>query len=140
MMIQPYLFFDGRCEDAFARYRDILGAELEMLMRYRESPEPPPPECMPAGWEDKVMHASLRIGDLRLMGSDDGSGQNRSFQGFSLSLTASDEATAKRWFEGLAEDGAVIMPLGSTFFAPCFGMARDRYGVGWMVIVDPPET
>jgi PhnB protein len=137
MTIQPYLHFNGNCAEAFAFYREALGAEIEMQMRYRESPEPVPAECMPPGWEDKIMHSALRIGDALLMGCDDGSGQSTQFQGFAISLTAPDTETAQRYFEALADNGAIQMPLGATFFSPCFGMATDRFGVGWMVMVEP---
>ncbi|MBB5015930.1 VOC family protein [Rehaibacterium terrae] len=136
MLIQPYLFFNGNCRQAFDFYRDALGAEYETLMRYRDSPEPPPPECAPPGWEDKVMHASLRIGSLRLMGSDDGSGQTARPQGFSLSLSVPDADAADRVFAALADGGSVIMPLGETFWSPRFGMLTDRFGVGWMIGVE----
>jgi len=140
MQIQPYLFFDGRCEEAIGFYRKALGAEEVMLLRFKESPEPPPPGMLPPGMEDKVMHASLRIGDTTVLMSDGGCmGEKRQgearFQDFSLSLTARDEAEAQRLFAALAEGGQVRMPLAKTFFSPCFGMVADRFGVGWMVLV-----
>ena len=133
MLVQPYLFFDGRCEEAVEFYRRALGAELQMLMRYSESPEPAPPGMVPPGSEHKVMHASFRVGESVVMASDDCSGQARAFAGFSLSITVADAAEAKRCFDALAEGGKVQMPLGKTFWAPCFGMLTDRYGVGWML-------
>lgn len=137
MQLQPYLFFNGRCEEAIEFYRKALGAEVEMLMRYNESPDPPPPGVTPPGWENKVMHASLRIGGAMLMASD-GCGEGPpSFQGFSLSLSVPDEATADRLFAALGDGGQVQMPLGTTFFSPRFGMVADRYGVSWMIIVAP---
>jgi PhnB protein len=137
MQLQPYLFFDGRCEEAIEFYRKALGAEVDMLMRYNESPDPPPPGMTPPGWENKVMHASLRIGGAMLMASD-GCGEGPpSFQGFSLSLSVPDEATADRLFAALGDGGQVQMPLGRTFFSPRFGMVADRYGVSWMIIVAP---
>jgi PhnB protein len=134
--ILPYLFFDGRCEEALEFYRKALDAKIEMLMRNKESPEPPPPGMLPPGSENKVMHASLRIGDSVVMASDGHCGGKPSFQGFSLSVTARDEAQAKRYFAALSEGGKVTMPLTKTFFAAAFGMATDRFGVGWMVIVE----
>jgi len=134
MPIEPYLFFNGRCEEAIEFYKKALGAELTMLMRYKESPEPPPPGMVPAGWDNKIMHASLRIGDANLMASD-GCDQELNFQGFSLSLTATDEADANRKLTALADGGQVRMPLSKTFWSPCFGMVADRFGVGWMVTV-----
>jgi PhnB protein len=135
MQIQPYLFFEGRCEEAIELYKKALGAEVEMLMRIKDSPEPPPPGMHPPGSDNKVMHASLRIGGARLMASDGRCSGKPSFQGFSLSLDARDEAEAKRMFSALAAGGEVRMPLSKTFFSPCFGMLADRFGVPWMIIV-----
>jgi len=135
MQIQPYLFFEGRCVEALEFYRTRLGAEVTMLMRYRESPEPPQPGMIPPGSENKVMHSSLRIGEATLMASDGRCNGQPGFQGFSLSLNAASEAEAERLFGALAEGGQVQMPLSKTFFSPCFGMVADRFGVSWMVIV-----
>ena len=135
MPITPYLFFNGRAEEAAEFYRDALGATVLMLMRYSESPEPLPPGMVAPGFENKVMHMTLQIGDATLMGADDCTGQPL-FQGFSLSLSPPDAASAQRLFEKLASGGQVKMPLGKTFFSPCFGMVADRFGVGWMIIVD----
>lgn len=133
MQIQPYLFFNGRCEEAIAFYRQALGARLDMLMRYRESPDPPPPGMIPPGFEDKVMHASLRIGETVVMASDGCSADQPSFHGFSLSITVTDPAAADPVFNALAEGGKVVMPLGATFWSPRFGMLTDRFGIGWMI-------
>jgi PhnB protein len=135
MQIQPYLFFDGRCEEALEFYRSALGAEVTMLMRFKESPEPPPPGMVAPGSENKVMHSEFRIGDTTVMASDGHCQGKPSFQGFSLSLSVPNEAEADRLFGKLAEGGQVQMPLGKTFFSPKFGMVADRFGVGWMVIV-----
>jgi len=136
MQVQPYLFFDGRCEEAIEFYRKTLGAEVAMLMRFKDSPEPPPPGMVPPGSENKIMHASLRIGDTTLMASDGDCHGKPSFDGFSLTVNAADEAQAKRLFAALGDGGQVRMPLTKTFFSPSFGMLADRFGVGWMVIVD----
>ena len=136
MQVQPYLFFDGRCEEALEFYRKALGAKVEMLMRYKEAPDAPPPGTLPPGSENKVMHASVRVGDTVVMASDGHCSGKPSFSGFSLTVNARDEAEAKRFFSALAEGGSVTMPLGKTFFSPAFGMATDRFGVGWMVIVE----
>ena len=134
MQVQPYLFFDGRCDEAIEFYRRVLGAEVTMLMRFKESPDP---GSVPAGAEDKVMHANLRIGESTVLVSD-GHGLGRpSFQGFALSLTVPDAAKAEQLFAALAEGGQVQMPLTTTFFAPRFGMVADRFGVSWMVTVAP---
>lgn len=135
MQIQPYLFFDGRCEEALEFYSGKLGAEVTTLMRYKESPEPPPPGMLPPGSENKVMHASFRIGETTLMASDGRCLGKPSFQGVSLSLTVPDAAAAERLFGALADGGQVQMPLTKTFFSPRFGMVADRFGVSWMIIV-----
>ncbi|WP_300455330.1 VOC family protein [Accumulibacter sp.] len=137
MSIQPYLFFDGRCEEAIGFYRQALGAELEVLLHYREAPEKGP--GMLEDYDDKVMHCCLRVGEATLMMADDCMG-HPNFQGFSLSLQAANEAEARRRFDALAAGGKVVMPLGETFFSPCFGMVADRFGVSWMVIVPQPEA
>ena len=136
-LVQPYLFFDGRCEEALEFYRKALGAEVTMLMRFKDSPEPPKPEMCPPGSGEKVMHASFRIGDTTLMASDGQCRGNPSFQGFSLSLTVRSEAEAERLFAAVGEKGQVQMPLAKTFFSPRFGMVADRFGVSWMIYVAP---
>jgi PhnB protein len=133
MQIQPYLFFGGRCEEALEFYRSALGAEVEMMMRYKESPDP---HGMPECFEDKIMHASVRIGGTTLMASDGRCDGPVNFEGFSLSITVPDEAEAERVFNGLAADGGLVtMPLEKTFWAPKFGMVQDKFGVRWMVSV-----
>lgn len=136
MHVQPYLFFDGACEEALEFYRSAVGAEVTMLMRFRESPEPVDPQMVPPGSEDKVMHASFRIGDSIVMASDGNCRGRAAFEGFSLTLATADEAEAERAFAALAAGGEVRMPLGRTFFARSFGMLADRFGVGWMVIAE----
>lgn len=136
MPIQPYLFFEGRAEEAIEFYKKALGARVEMMMRYKDSPEAPPPGMIPPGSENKVMHSSLRIGDSVVMASDGNCSGQAKFGGFSLSLPVATEAEADRRFDALAEGGQVQMPLGKTFFSPRFGMVVDRFGVGWMVIVN----
>ena len=139
MYIQPYLFFDGRCQEALDYYVSALGAKVEMSMRFKDSPEPAGHGQMPPGSENNVMHASFRIGDTVVMASD-GYGKGKPvFQGFALSLDAKDEAEAKRLFDSLADGGQVQMPLAETFFSPRFGMVADRFGVSWMVYVVPAE-
>lgn len=138
-LIQPYLFFGGRCDEAIEFYRKGLGAEVEMLMRYRESPDPPPPGMLQPGFEDKVMHVTLRIGGAVLMASD-GCSDGSSFDGFRLSLTMPTDDDAGRVFNALADGGNVEMALTKTFWSPCFGMVTDRFGVGWMVTVPTAQT
>lgn len=137
--IQPYLFFSGQGEEAIAFYQKALGAELQMIMRFNESPEPPPPGVLPPGFESKIMHASLQVGSTTLMLSDGCSPGQEGFRGFSLSLQVPNEAEASRVFAALSEGGKVSMPLGKTFWSPCFGMVEDRFGVGWMVTVPIPS-
>jgi PhnB protein len=134
MQVQPYLFFDGRCDDAIAFYKKTLGAEVGMLMRWKDSPDKG--MCSP-GNENKVMHASLTIGETRVMASDGRNTGNPKFDGFALSVNAKDDADADKLFDGLSAGGNVIMPLGKTFFSPRFGMTQDKFGVNWMVIVEP---
>jgi PhnB protein len=135
MQIQPYLFFDGRCEAALEFYRGALGAEVTMLMRFKDSPEPQEPGMVPPGAGQKVMHASFRIGETTVLASDGRCGGRPSLQGFSLSLTVSSESEADRVFASLADGGQVQMPLTKTFFSPRFGSVTDRFGVSWMVLV-----
>jgi PhnB protein len=132
MQVQPYLFFDGRCQEAIDFYRQALGAEVVMQMAFKDSPEP---ANTPPGAADKVMHATLKIGDTQVMMSDGMCGGKPTFNGFSLSLTPPDDAAAQRVFAALADGGAVNMPLAKTFFASSFGMVNDRFGVAWMVMV-----
>ena len=139
MPVQPYLFFEGRTEEAIEFYRKAIGAEVEMMMRFKDSPDPPPPGMVPPGSENKVMHSSFRVGGSGVMASDGGCSGHTGFKGFSLSLPARDEAEADRLFAALSEGGQVQMPMGKTFFSPRFGMVADKFGVSWMVIV-PPES
>ncbi len=135
-MIQPYLFFGGRCDEAVEFYRTAVGAQVEMTMRFKESPEPHPPGMLPPGFEDKVMHTSFRIGESTIMASD-GPCKEPGFRGFSLSLAVATEAEADRAFLALSDGGEVQMPIGKTFWSPRFGMLVDRFGVAWMISVIP---
>lgn len=137
--ITPYLFFGGRCDEALEFYRKALGAEIEMIMRFSESPEPPPPGMLPPGYENKVMHSSFRVRGVPLMASD-GCGEASKLDGFRLALTVPTEADARKAFDALADGGTVQMPLGKTFWSPCYGMVTDRFNIGWMVMVPPPAN
>lgn len=137
MQVAPYLFFDGRCEEAIDFYKKALGAEVGMMMRNKESPDPHPPGMLPPGSENKIMHATLRIGDTTVMASDGHAKGQPKFEGFSLSLNAKNEAEAERLFAALSDGGQVRLPLTKTFFSPRFGMLADKFGVGWMIIVEP---
>ncbi len=135
-IIQPYLFFGGRCEEALAFYTSTLGAEVEMTMRYHEAPDPPPPGMLPEGYENKIMHSSFRIGDHVIMASD-GCGGDAEFGGFSLSVSFATQEEAHRAFAALSDGGTVTMPIAQTFWSPLFGMLTDRFGLGWMITVVP---
>ena len=137
MLVQPYVFFDGRCEEAIEFYKRTVGATVEMLMRFSDNPEPPQPGMVPPGSENKVMHACIRIGDTAVMASDGRCMGKPSFQGFSLSLTVKDAPEADRLYAALGDGGQVQMPLTKTFFSPRFGIVGDRFGVSWMIIVMP---
>ena len=136
--VQAYLFFNGNCEEAVEFYKKALGAEVQMTMRYKESPDAPPPGTVPPGWENKIMHTSFRVGESVVMASDGCNEAGSGFQGFSLSLALSSEAEAERAFNALAEGGKVQMPLTKTFWSPRFGMLTDRFGMGWMINVIAP--
>lgn len=134
MQIQPYLFFDGRCEEAIEFYKGVFGATVDMLMRWKDSPDKS--MCTPSN-ENKVMHSSVMIGDSRVMMSDGRNTGSPKFEGFALSVNARDEADADRMFDALADGGQVTMPLSKTFFSPRFGMVADKFGMHWMVLVEP---
>ena len=133
--IQPYLFFEGRTEEALEFYRKALGAQVAMMLRYKEAPggtakcpdgSAPPPE--------KIMHSSFLVGDSHLMASDGFCSGKPNFSGFSLSYPAADKADAKQRFDALASGGKVTQPLTETFFADAFGMVTDKFGLSWMVL------
>jgi PhnB protein len=137
--IQPYLFFNGSCEQAVKFYCKALGAQVQFTMRYKESPEPLPPRRVPKGFQNKIMHTSFRVGQTTVMAADGCSADKADFQGFTLSLSVPGKAEAKRAFTALAKGGKVQMPLAKTFWSPCFGMVEDRFGIGWMISVTPAE-
>lgn len=130
MQIQPYLFFDGRCEEAMHFYVRAIGAELMMLLRNRDLPEPAKP-----GTEHRVNHAVLRVGDSVIMAADDDDAPAMPFRGFALSARVRDEAEARRAFAALADGGVVTLPLEATAWSPLYGMVTDRFGIAWMVSV-----
>ena len=137
MLTEPYLFFEGRCDEAVDFYRKHLGAEVGTLMRNKESPEPHQPGMLPPGSENKVMHGVIKIGDSKVMVSDGRCSGKPVFQGFALTITAPDVARADKMFAALADGGQVQMALAKTFFATRFGMVTDRFGLTWMIIVMP---
>ena len=131
--VQPYLFFDGRCEEALEFYRNAVGAEIQMLTRFKESPEP---HGLPDCFDDKIMHATVRIGEATLMASDGRCEGKQDFEGFALSITVPNEAEAERVFGALGEGGLITMPLEKTFWTAKFGMLQDRFGVTWIVSIE----
>lgn len=135
MQVQPYLFFDGKCEEALDFYKRTLGAEVTMMMKFKEAPDQ---SMVSPGSENKVMHSAVQIGNTTVMASDGHCNGKPTFEGFSLSVDAANDAEAKRIFTALAEGGQVRMPMDKTFFASSFGMLADKFGVGWMVIVPLP--
>jgi PhnB protein len=135
MQVTPYLSFDGRCEEAIEFYRKAVGAEVKMLMRFKDNPEPPPPGAVPPGTENKVMHSELRIGESTVLASDGYCKGQPSFEGFSLSLTAANDGEAERFFAALGKGGKVLQPLIKAFFASRFGIVADPFGVSWMIYV-----
>ena len=137
MEVQPYLMLEGRCEEAIEFYRRAVGADVQFLIRYKEMPEPRPPGMVTSAHENKIMHASLKIGNSTVLASDGQCQGQPSVQGCARSLTVADEAEANRRFKALADGGQVRMPVAKTFFSPAFGMLADRFGVAWMVYVAP---
>jgi len=133
MSVEPYLFFEGRCEEAIEFYRKALDAQVQMIMRYKDSPEPPPPGMVPAGSDNKVMHASFVAAGTTIMASDGSCSGKPTFGGFSLAINTKTTADTDRYFNALAQGGQVQMPLGKTFWSPRFGMLTDKFGVGWMI-------
>ena len=132
MQVQPYLFFDGRCEEAVEFYKKAVGAKVEVLMRFKQAPDQ---SMISPGSADKVMHGGIKIGESTVLVSDGRNTGKPNFQGFSLTIYAKDEAEADKLFGALGEGGEVRMPMDKTFFARRFGMLADKFGVGWMIIV-----
>ena len=136
-IVEVYLFFNGRCEEAVEFYRKTIGADVQMMMRFKEAPDQPPAGMLPPGFENKIMHCSFRVGQTMVMASDGCAAGNPKFEGFSLSIAVPTEADADRVFAALSEGGKVTMPLNKTFWSPRFGMLEDKFGIGWMVNVTP---
>lgn len=135
MRVEPYLMFNGRCEEALAFYKTAVNAQSVMVMRFKESPEPPGMP-LPPNWDEKIMHSGMMVGETLVMASDGMSTEPMGYSGVTLSITADNEAQAKRMFDALSAGGSVVMPLSKTFWSPCFGMCEDKFGVNWMVGVD----
>lgn len=139
MRVEPYLMFSGRCEEALNFYQRAVDAQPVMVMRFKDSPEPPQMP-LPPHWGEKVMHCGFMVGQTLVMASDGMSTEKLDFSGVSLSITADDETQARRQFEALSAGGKVFMPMGQTFWSPCFGMCTDPFGVNWMVGIDGPSA
>lgn len=130
MQVVPYLSFNGQCEAAFRFYEQCLGGQLGPMFRYGESPMA---EQVPPDWHDKVMHASVMVGERTLMGADMAPGQYEAPKGFTLSIQLKSATDAERIFGELSKDGNVAMPLEKTFWAERFGMVVDRFGTPWTI-------
>lgn len=136
MRVEPYLSFEGKCEEALEFYKQAVGAELEFMMRYKEAPDKPPEGMVAPGSENKVMHCSFKIGDSRIMATDGGCTGGGKFEGISLAMSHKTVAETEKCFNALAQGGQVTMPLGPTFFSPSFGMLVDRFGICWMIVTE----
>ncbi|MCB1852433.1 MAG: VOC family protein [Gammaproteobacteria bacterium] len=132
--VNNYLFFSGRCEEALDYYCRHLGARIELLFRFGDSPEPIPEGAIPPDFDNKVMHAEFTLGDTRLFASD-GCSINGPVGGFSLALTLTVEEAVRRAFTALADGGSIVMPLEPTFWSPLYGQVNDRFGISWMVMM-----
>ena len=135
MNVQAYLMFNGRTEEAIDFYKKAVGAEVTMLMRFSDAPDPMPPGMIPEGWDSKIMHSSFKVGEAELMASDGCQSDDAGFKGVSLALSVKSPEEAAAVFAALSDGGQVTMPLAETFFSPSFGTLTDRFGVSWMVIV-----
>ena len=137
MRVQPYLVFDGRCEEALTFYQKALGAEILSLMRFKDSPMPAACGARPPHSEDKIMNACFQLGDSLLMASDGSCGGGPQFKGVSLSISLPEAEEANRIFAALADGGDVLVPMTGTFFAQRFGIVADRFGLSWIVLAAP---
>lgn len=133
MQLNQYLLLDGRCEEAFARYQQVLGGTLLAMVRHTGTPAE---EHVPPEWRDKIMHACLEVDGRRLMGSDAPPGCGSPLGGFSIQVATGSVEEAERVFAALGEGGKITMPIGQTFWAERFGMLTDSFGVPWMVICE----
>ena len=136
-IVEPYLFFYGRCDEAVTFYKKALGATDVELMRFKDAPEKPPPGAVPANWENKVMHGVFKVGATTIMVSDAHTDKASGYNGFSLAITVRTEDEATRYFNALSEGGQVTMPIGKTFFSPRFGGVLDKFGIQWMIVTMP---
>ncbi len=131
MHVNPYLMFDGRTEEALEFYKAKLGAEVTVLMRFSDNPDP---SYNPPHSKDKIMHCAFTIGGQVLMASDGDCGGKSEFKGISLTLTLPTPAEAEKYFAALSDGGQVSMQMAETFFADRFGVVADKFGVNWMVL------
>ncbi len=134
--INPYLFFGGRCQEALDFYVGAIGATIEVVLRFDQSPDAMPEGMLAPGFEKKVMHSAFDVGGTKILASDGcNASDGATKQGFSLALSVPTEAEADRAFNALADGGEVGMPLQKTFWSPRYGMVKDRFGIHWMVMV-----
>lgn len=138
-MVEPYLFFNGNCADALEFYQDALGIQIEMTMRFADSPEACPDGMLPPNWDDKIMHGSFLLGGDRVMVSD-GMGAHEGFAGFAISVVRDDADAVRATFDKLSAGGEVLMPVDKTFWADAYGMLKDKFGIMWMLSTAPKET
>jgi PhnB protein len=136
MQINPYLYFSGNCQEAFEYYRDHLGGEILMMMRFGDAPMPA--EHKPAGWDNKVLHGRIKIGDAVIFASDVKREEDRPMQAFDLVANLKTAEEAERVFAALADGGKVSMPMSETFFAVRYSSLKDRFGVPWSVVCEKP--
>lgn len=136
MTVEPYLFFEGRCEEALRFYEKALGAKIGMVMKYKDSPDKPPEGMLPPNSGEKVMHSEMQVGESRVFCSDGGCTGKSTSGDFSLSLCVKTTEEVDKLFNALADGGQVTMPPVQTFFSPRFGMVQDKFGVNWMVLVE----
>jgi PhnB protein len=134
MQLNPYVTFNGNCEEAFKFYEQCLGGKIKDMMTHGSTPMG---QHVPAEWLDKILHAHLIVGDAVILGSDAPPDRYQQPQGFYVSIQIKDPAEAERIFHALAEGGTVQMPIQETFWAARFGMAVDRFGIPWMINCEP---
>ena len=130
--VNPYIAYKGTCQEAIDFYKQALGAELIFSQTWGESP------MSEAGFEDKIMHATIKIGDSTIMMCDDPRNETTG-SNISLAIGLNDKDIAHKYFDGLAEGGQVTMPLDKTFWAEAFGMLTDKFGINWMINCDAPK-
>ncbi|MBC7861723.1 MAG: VOC family protein [Bacteroidia bacterium] len=137
--VNPYLTFNGNCEEAFGFYKSVFGGEYPYIGRFKDMP-PQDGNPVPASQADKIMHVSLPIGHgTILMGSDSSEEFGHASvvgNNFSISINADSKEEADKLFNGLSAGGTVVMPMNKTFWGSYFGMFTDKFGIQWMMSFD----